>query len=431
MSLSSALNSAVLGLNAQSTSLGVISGNISNSGTVGYKDSAASFSSLVTTPGSSTQGYANGVTTTTLTNISSQGLVQSDSDVTSLAISGDGFFVVTDESGDVYYTRAGDFDTDDEGNLVNSSGYYLMGYAVDENGDPATGTVPSSTSALSTINLNELTGTADATSSIATVMNLPADAEVGDSFSVDVEVFDSLGTSNTVTYSYEKTATNEWELTYGDPVLTSDGTTVTGTSSGGPLTIAFDGNGNLTGVTDSTGTDVTDTSTLSITGWTSGANDSTITNDLGTAGSTDGLQQSSSKDGDGDMTLYSVTSDGSNYSEVDSISVSADGVVSVTFENGSTRPIYQVVLADFTNPNGLTAYSDTVFKQSNVSGDYVLNTPGNGGTGDISSYSLESSTVDTTTEFSKMIIAQQAYSAAAQVVSTTSDMYDTLLSAVN
>ncbi|MEQ5778243.1 flagellar hook protein FlgE [Thalassospira sp. NFXS8] len=431
MSLSSALSSAVLGLNAQSTSLGVISGNISNSGTVGYKDSAASFSSLVTTPGSTTQGYSNGVTTTTLTNISSQGLIQSDSDVTSLAISGDGFFVVTDESGDVYYTRAGDFDTDDEGNLVNSAGYYLMGYAVDENGDPASGTVPSSTSALTTINLNELTGTADATSNISTVMNLPADAAVGDSFSVDVEVFDSLGTSNTVTYNYEKTGTNEWELTYGDPVLTSDGTTVTGTSSGGPLTITFDGNGNLSGITDTTGTDVTSTSTLTITGWTSGANDSTITNDLGTSGSTDGLQQSASKDGDGDMTLYSVSSDGSNYSEVESISVSADGVVSATFENGTTKSIYQVVLADFTNPNGLTAYSDTVFKQSNVSGDYVLNTPGSGGTGDISSYSLESSTVDTTTEFSKMIIAQQAYSAAAQVVSTTSDMYDTLLSAVN
>tara|TARA_R110001583_G_scaffold32882_1_gene111555 strand:- start:61417 stop:62712 length:1296 start_codon:yes stop_codon:yes gene_type:complete len=431
MSLSSALSSAVLGLNAQSTSLGVISGNISNSGTVGYKDSSASFSSLVTTPGSSTQGYANGVTTTTLTNITSQGLVETDSDVTSLAISGDGFFVVTNESGDVYYTRAGDFDTDDDGNLVNSSGYYLMGYAVDENGDPATGTVPSSTSALSTINLNELTGTADATSNISTVMNLPADAEVGDSFSVDVEVFDSLGTSNTVTYSYEKTGTNEWELTYGDPVRTSDGTTVTGTSSGGPLTITFDGTGNLSAVTDASGTDVTNSSTLTITGWTTGANDSTIINDLGTSGSTDGLQQSASKDGDGDMTLYSVTSDGSNYSEVESVAISDDGVVSVTFENGSTKPIYQVVLADFANPNGLTAYSDTVFKQSNVSGDYVLNTPGNGGTGDISSYSLEGSTVDTTTEFSKMIIAQQAYSAAAQVVSTTSDMYDTLISAVN
>jgi flagellar hook protein FlgE len=262
-------------------------------------------------------------------------------------------------------------------------------------------------------------------------MNLPADAEVGDSFSVDVEVFDSLGTSNTVTYSYEKTGTNEWELTYGDPVRTSDGTTVTGTSSGGPLTITFDGTGNLSAVTDASGTDVTNSSTLTITGWTTGANDSTITNDLGTSGSTDGLQQSASKDGDGDMTLYSVTSDGSNYSEVESVAISDDGVVSVTFENGSTKPIYQVVLADFANPNGLTAYSDTVFKQSNVSGDYVLNTPGNGGTGDISSYSLEGSTVDTTTEFSKMIIAQQAYSAAAQVVSTTSDMYDTLISAVN
>ncbi|KZB54204.1 flagellar hook protein FlgE [Thalassospira xiamenensis] len=431
MSLSSALNSAVLGLNAQSTSLGVISGNISNSETVGYKDSSTSFSSLVTTPGSTTTGYSNGVTTSTQTNISSQGLIQADDTATSLAISGDGFFVVTDANGDVYYTRAGDFDTDSEGNLVNSSGYYLMGYALDDDGNPASGTVPTSTSALTTINLEDLTGTAEATTEVSMVANLPADAAVGDVFSVDVEVFDSLGTSHTVTYTYEKTAANEWELTYSDPVLTSDGTTVTGTSSGGPLTITFDGDGNLSAITDAGNTDVTDSATLTITGWTTGANDSSIVSDLGTAGDDDGLQQFASDEEDGDMTLYSVDQNGSNYSEIAEISISDDGVVSVTYENGESEPVYQIVLADFANADGLTAYSDTVYKESNTSGSYVLKTPGDGGTGTLADYSLESSTVDTTSQFSKMIIAQQAYSAAAQVVSTTSDMYDTLISAVN
>lgn len=431
MSLSSALNSAVLGLNAQSTSLGVISGNISNSETVGYKDSSTSFSSLVTTPGSTTTGYSNGVTTSTQTNISSQGLIQADDTATSLAISGDGFFVVSDANGDVYYTRAGDFDTDSEGNLVNSSGYYLMGYALDDDGNPASGTVPTSTSALTTINLEDLTGTAEATTEVSMVANLPADAAVGDVFSVDVEVFDSLGTSHTVTYTYEKTAANEWELTYSDPVLTSDGTTVTGTSSGGPLTITFDGDGNLSAITDAGNTDVTDSATLTITGWTTGANDSTIVSDLGTAGDDDGLQQFASDEEDGDMTLYSVGQNGSNYSEIAEISISDDGVVSVTYENGESEPVYQIVLADFANADGLTAYSDTVYKESNTSGSYVLKTPGDGGTGTLADYSLESSTVDTTSQFSKMIIAQQAYSAAAQVVSTTSDMYDTLISAVN
>ena len=431
MSLSSALNSAVLGLNAQSTSLGVISGNISNSETVGYKDSSTSFSSLVTTPGSTTTGYSNGVTTSTQTNISSQGLIQADDTATSLAISGDGFFVVTDGNGDVYYTRAGDFDTDAEGNLVNSSGYYLMGYALDDDGNPASGTVPTSTSALTTINLEDLTGTAEASTEVSMVANLPADAAVGDTFSVDVEVFDSLGTSHTVTYNYEKTAANEWELTYSDPVLTSDGTTVTGTSSGGPLTITFDGDGNLSAITDTSGTDVTDNATLTITGWTTGANDSSIVSDLGTAGDDDGLQQFASDEEDGDMTLYSVDQNGSNYSEIAEISISDDGVVSVTYENGESEPVYQIVLADFANADGLTAYSDTVYKESNTSGSYVLKTPGDGGTGTLADYSLESSTVDTTSQFSKMIIAQQAYSAAAQVVSTTSDMYDTLISAVN
>lgn len=431
MSLSSALNSAVLGLNAQSTSLGIISGNVSNSETVGYKDSTAAFSSLVTTPGSTTQGYSNGVRTTTLTNISSQGLIESDSTASSLAISGDGFFVVTDGSGDVFYTRAGDFSTDANGDLVNSSGYYLMGYALNEDGQSATGSVPTSTSALTKVNLENLSGKAEATTETSLVANLPADAEVGDEFSIDVEVFDSLGTSSTVTYNFTKTASNEWELDYSDPVLTSDGTTVIGTSSGGPLTIAFDSDGQLSSITDAGGTDVTDNATLVITGWTTGASDSSIVSNLGAAGKADGLQQFASDEEDGDMTLYSVDQNGSNYSEISEISIAGDGMVSVTYENGVSEPVYQIVLADFANSDGLTGYSDTVYQESNTSGTYVLKTPGDGGTGTLSSYSLETSTVDTTTEFSRMIVAQQAYSAAAQVVSTTSDMYDTLISAVN
>lgn len=430
MSLSSALNSAVLGLNAQSTSLGVISGNISNSETVGYKGSTASFSSMVTTPGSTTQGYANGVITKTLTNITSQGLIENDEEATSLAIGGNGYFVVTDLNGEVFYTRAGDFTPDASGDLVNSSGYYLMGYALDPNGDPVSGTVPTSTSALSKVNLEVLTGTAAATTETSIVANLPADAAIGDSFSIDVEVFDSLGTSHTITYNYTKTAANEWELDYSDPVLTSDGTTVTGTVAGGPLTINFDSNGKLLSVMDGA-LDVTNNATLTVTGWTTGASDSTIVTDLGTAGDDDGLQQYASDEEDGDMTLYSVDQNGSNYSEISEISIAADGVVSVTYENGVSEPVYQVVLADFANADGLTAYSDTVYKESNTSGTYVLKTPGDGGTGTVSSYALESSTVNTTEEFSRMIVAQQAYSAAAQVISTTSDMYDTLISSVN
>ncbi len=206
---------------------------------------------------------------------------------------------------------------------------------------------------------------------------------------------------------------------------------VTGTSAGGPLTISFEGDGNLSAITDSGGADVTDSATLTVTGWTTRANDSSIVSDLGTAGDDDGLKQLSSDEGDGDMTMYSVDQNGSNYSEIAEISIADDGVVSVTYENGESEPVYQVVLADFANADGLTAYSDTVYRESNTSGNYVLKTPGDGGTGTLADYSLESSTVDTTSQFSKMIVAQQAYSAAAQVVSTTSDMYDTLISAVN
>jgi len=117
------------------------------------------------------------------------------------------------------------------------------------------------------------------------------------------------------------------------------------------------------------------------------------------------------------------------YGEFSSVSIDEDGTVYANFDNGISYSIYKIPLATFANANGLEAKTGTVYAASVESGSATLNEADTGSTGGIMSGELESSTVDTATEFSSLIVAQQAYSAASEIISTVSDMYDTLISA--
>jgi len=396
---------------------------LANSSTTGYKTTEASFASMVTGTGSYATFTGAGVTSTPTQGITVQGTLVGSSNDTDLAIDGDGFFVVADSStSDIfYYTRAGDFSTDDEGYLCNSSGYYLQGYATDEDGN-----VIGSTSAagLEAINVDNIAGTAVATDEIDVTAVLPADAEVGDTFTVDVEIYDSLGVAHTVTFSYEKTATNEWGLSVSDPVSATDSTETTGTidSSSFPISITFNEDGTL---------ETPETIDLSISGWTSGAEDSSITYNVGTADETDGLSQygTSDSDSDPDIVLDSVSQNGLRFGEYTSCSITDDGIVYANFDNGVKYAIYQIPLATFANADGLSAVSGTVYSSSVESGDPTLVDADSGSAGTIEAGQLEESTVDTADEFSKLIVAQQAYSAASEIISSVSDMYDDLMAA--
>jgi flagellar hook protein FlgE len=145
---------------------------------------------------------------------------------------------------------------------------------------------------------------------------------------------------------------------------------------------------------------------------------------------TDGLSQFASENGDDPtISITSVSQDGLRFGEFEKAYVDESGMVVAVFDNGQNRAIYQIPLANFNNPNGLQGFSNNVYAMTVASGDYTLNIPGYGGVGEIQGYALESSTVDTSEELTDMIIAQQAYSAASQVVSTTQDMFDDLMSA--
>jgi flagellar hook protein FlgE len=423
MSLGNAINTAVSALNAQSQAISMISDNISNSSTVGYKATTASFSSLVTQNYNSSSYASGGVAVTDSRNVGLQGLIESSSVSTNLALDGGGFFVVSElgsnGSADFAYTRNGEFSADKDGYLSTSAGYQLMGYRVDSDGNPLEGDV-FSVDDLTAIDVDIVSGLAQATSTVTLSAGLPADAATGASVSLDVEFFDSLGVAHSTTLTYTKTGTNEWEMSFGNAVNPDDATAITGTGSGTTYDLVFDSSGKLSSVSPSP-------VELSFTGLTSGAADINLTLDIQESGS---LTQYAAQDGEIDIELYSLDTDGARYGRYTNVEIDDDGLVTANFDNGLSLAIYKIPVATFANPNALQALSNNVFLPTVDSGNYILKDAGEGQAGLIRSSSVESSTVDIADEFSRMIIAQQAYSAASKVVTTADEMIDTLMQAI-
>ncbi|NEW87051.1 flagellar hook protein FlgE [Rhodopseudomonas sp. WA056] len=421
MSLTGALSSAISALNAQSQSLAMISDNIANSQTVGYKTTSASFSQLVTAASGASTYSSGGVTVLARSNITTQGLLTTTTSSTDIGISGNGFFPVTTAvtGGTTLYTRGGSFTLDNSGYLVNASGAYLLGWRTDADGNVVGGAsadtmVPIDTSVAAT------SGSATTTTTVAA--NLPADAAVNDTFTTSMSLYDSLGTANSMQITWTKTAENSWTATFANPTLASNTATATGTVSGS-IAISFNSDGSLASTNPSP-------ATISVTGWTNGAADSVITMDLGTAGGTDGLTQYSSGATTPAVDLTSIESDGMAYGKLSSIAIGDDGTVSATYSNGKTTTIYKVPVATFAAADQLEAKDNGMYAATLASGTAVVQLSGTNGAGSIEGGVLEASTSDTNTEFSSMISAQQAYSAASQVISAVNEMYDTLISAI-
>ncbi|KWV49945.1 flagellar biosynthesis protein FlgE [Bradyrhizobium macuxiense] len=420
MSLTGALSSAISALNSQSQSLAMISDNISNADTTGYKTTSAMFEDLVTA--SSAQAYTSGgVTVSGRANVTQQGLLAATTNATDVAIQGSGFFAATDATtgGATYYTRNGAFTTDNAGYLVNN-GYYLEGWRTDAQGNIIGN---ASASSLAPINTQVAATSGSATTKTTIAANLPADAATNATFSSSMTVYDSLGTANSIPITWTKTGSNAWTATFGNPTDPSNSSTTTGTTTSGPVTITFNSDGSLASTSPNPPV-VTAT-------WNDGAAASSITLNLGTVGKTDGLTQYASGETTPAVNVTSINSDGLAYGKLSSVSVGKNGVVDATYSNGQTIAIYKIAVATFSDPNGLTAGTDGMYSATAASGNATLQTSGTNGAGTIYGSELESSTTDTSGQFSNMISAQQAYSAASQVITTVNKMFDTLISAVS
>lgn len=420
MSLTGALSSAISALSAQSQSLSMISDNIANTSTTGYKTTSAMFDDLVTASSNATSYASGGVTVSGRANITQQGLLAATSNATDVAIQGSGFFVVTSATsgGTVSYTRNGAFTTDNAGYLENN-GSYLEGWRTDSDGNVVGN---ESASNLEAINTQVASTSGSATTKTTIAANLPSDAATGDTYTSSMTVYDSLGAANSMQVTWTKTGTNTWSASFANPTSTSDTTTATGTAAG-TIDITFNSDGSLASTSPSP-------ATVAVTGWTDGAADSTITMNLGTAGGTDGLTQYASGETTPTVNVTSISSDGLSYGKLSSISIGKNGVVDATYSNGQTIAIYKIAVATFADPTGLSAASDGLYSATVTSGNAALQTSGENGAGTIYGSELESSTTDTSSQFSSMISAQQAYSAASQVISTVNKMYDTLISAM-
>ncbi len=432
MSIYGALLSGVSALAAQSQALGIISDNISNTNTIGYKTSRANFSTLVV-PTQGASSYApGGVLARPQALIDRQGLLQASSSPTDVAVSGNGFFVVnsasqpTTTSGTYMFTRAGSFTSDLDGYLRNSAGLYLQGWPIDANG-----AIPSNRndlSSLDTINLKTLAGTAEPTTTLSLQANLlssqaavaytagdMAAGTVTPHFERSVEVFDSKGGSRTLTFGFVRDTSapaNEWAVeVYVRPA--ADVTNTNGLVS----------SGNVTFNTDGSFASTTLPATLNITTYAAalGIAPSSIALDFGSAGQTNGMTQF---DADYD---FRSTANGAVFGSVSGVAIGDDGVVTALFTNGARKDIYKLPLATFSNPNGLDAKTGNAWLETQTSGGFTLQEAGDGGSGLVAPGALESSTVDLANEFTSMIVTQRAYSAGTRVITTADDMLDELI----
>ncbi|NOZ67537.1 MAG: flagellar hook protein FlgE [Alphaproteobacteria bacterium] len=451
MSLFASLASGVSGLGAFSAALGMVSDNIANLNTIGYKETRANFSTLVTESSSSTSYSPGGVQALPQSLISRQGLLQSSTSATDLSIDGAGFFVVStrgepvNPNTEISFTRAGSFTPNADGFLKNTAGLFLMGVPLDSNGEPPANLV---LSGLQPINVSNLTSTAEATTSLTLRANLQssqpisaavtgatynsatvagsmagyaADIAAGvippvngvkSDFQTNVQVFDARGGVHTVTFAALRQADNLWnvEMFVDPPSEVTSGLAGTGQIISGQMAFNGDGTLNVAGTTPALLNPVT-------VNWTGGANAGNITFDLGTDGLSDGITQFA-----GDSTLISSSSNGATFGNVIGVSVDKDGVISALFSNGLAKKVFQLPLSTFQNPDGLTRRQGNSYTVSDQSGSLNLKFAGVGGAGFVAPQTLEASTVDLAGEFTSLITIQRAFSASTKIITTADEM---------
>jgi len=215
MSLYGSLFSGVTGLNAQSLALGVISENITNVNTTGFKARTTSFATMVSGDGIEA-GSVGGVLHNVSKQVDGQGIIQATTNATDLAISGGGFFVVNSNVdngravGDTMFTRAGNFAIDEDRQLANAAGHFLMGWKLNTSGefvDSANNQItpdPTSAADLVPVDLSDVTFSSQATEEVEIKATFPAQMVVSDAFDVSVSVFDGLGSTHDLDFTFTK-----------------------------------------------------------------------------------------------------------------------------------------------------------------------------------------------------------------------------------
>jgi len=352
----------------------------------------------------SSNAIGNGVRVSNVAQQFTQGNIDFTDNNLDLAVSGQGFFILND-GGALAYTRAGAFQVDSQGFVVNARQQRLQVYPPSTNGQFNTG-------ALSDIQLVTSESAPAATTAVDVTLNLPANATpptvaVFDPANVNsynnatsLTTYDSLGAAHTATLYFTKTAVpNEWTTQ-----LYVDGNAV-GTAQ--PL--RYDNTGALT---DPVG------GTITFPGYTpaTGAAQMNMTFDFGTTTQYGGA-----------FNVNAITQDGYTTGRLIGIDIDSTGVVQARFTNGRSLALGQVALANFANAQGLQQLGDTNWAETFSSGQALRGQAGNSGFGLVQSGALESSNVDITEQLVNMITAQRNFQANAQMISTADAITQTII----
>ena len=407
-----AFTTALSGVNAAQSDLDVISNNIANSSTTGFKTARAEFGDVYAQSllGTTTPTPGQGVKVTGITQQFSQGDLEFTDNALDVAINGDGFFQVKTTEGVVEYTRAGAFKIDKDGYVSTTSGAKVQGFQV--NAGSVTGeigNIQTQTALLApkpTANVT-LTGNLDASKGVPSNGTFSATDPTSYTAVTSMAVFDSKGASHTLDVYFVKTATaNQWDvITYVDSTNTNAGGATTPEIDQLPFSTA--------GVYDTTGNKGTHTlTTVAITG---------------AAGLVLKLDVTGMTQYGSNFAVNTAVQDGYSAGQLSSIEVNEYGLVSARYSNGISASMGQCALADFGNVNGLQPVGSTNWIETYKSGGPVLNKAGDNALGLIQGFALEQSNVAITQELVDLIVAQRNFQANAQVVQAEDAITQTII----
>lgn len=418
-------STAISGINAANSELGVISNNIANASTTGFKSSRAEFADVYASSllGAGSNAVGLGVTLSAVTQEFGQGNINFTSNSLDLAINGGGFFQLSNE-GALEYTRAGAFQVDRAGFIVSNQGLRLQGFQVDGDGDVTgnLGDVRIDTSLIdpnqtSNVEFNTNIDSRDVSPGNAFVTNGPYDAFALPPTSPDPEdfnattsttVFDSLGNSHVLSLYYAKTGTpNSWEV-----FALIDGQSQNG---GAPVALDFNSNGQFT---------PTSATSLTVSGWTpvddAGAANGSLPQDVV-------IDLSLTTQFGTDFSVSSIVQDGFGAGQLRGLEIDESGIAFARYTNGESRALGQIALANFNNTNGLQAIGDTNWVETFASGTPNVSEPGTSGLGVVQSAALEDSNVEITEQLVDLIIAQRNFQANAQVIQSADAITQTVI----
>lgn len=411
------LFAGISGLNANATAMTVIGDNIANVNTTAFKSNRSSFANVLSGSlgGGENNGVGRGVQFWGAQPTWSQGSLENTTSPTDLAINGKGFFIVTDPSGGAFYTRAGQFNLNEEGNMVNPDNLRLQGYRI----DPLTG----GRGTLADISIpGERISEPQASTRFQFDVNLDAGAADLDTYSTSQTVYDTLGNAIPMTVTFTKLAEDAvgppivlpqtWQVSGTIPDEFATSTTVT--FPDGDL-VRFDTDGSLL----VPATDLRLGMALSSTGVTQYLNWDLVDDNFNEFG---------------DMTNYAGPStttfqyqDGFGSGVLRGISVGEDGIITASYSNGQMTPTFQIALADFPSYEGLSKQGRNLYSESTTSGQPMPGVPGDGRRGSISAMAIEMSNVDLAQEFVKMITTQRAFQANSRVITSSDEILQELI----